>query len=402
MVSEELSELLEFAAADFEPTQAEIADALATVRSLAGRSVTPLDAPLSPELRYGETARRAPRRRGLAMIAAAAALALAVFAFQALLPTDQGGPAPVLAVGITADGRNAFTIRAGEEPVLTPLPAGAQAATVSPDGSTIAYHDFATGSSADTDIYALRLGESQPTLISGGDGVDRLPSWSPDGSTIAFLRLRGVSTDPRGDLVCDRCTSDLMVTRVGSGHVAQVTSGPRLNPSAPTWSRDGRQIAFVTQDGDAWRVVAVDLAGKITLDHPCRGLCGSPSWSPDGSAIAYVESEFAASPKRSIAVVSLSGGPARALTDGSVFYTDVAWSEDGRALAAVGTDQAGEHGIYIVDPSGGTERKIADVPGWDWSVSWTQDDQVIFQGQTPEGPAIFSVSPDGGAPVRLI
>ena len=93
-------------------------------------------------------------------------------------------------------------------------------------------------------------------LIPGGD----YPSWSPDGTKIAFS------------------TGDIKVADANTGAViATLTSG-----LAPCWSPDGSKIAFDNIDGIS--VMNADGSGLTSLNVPGE----QPNWSPDGTKIVFM------------------------------------------------------------------------------------------------------------------
>jgi Tol biopolymer transport system component len=102
-------------------------------------------------------------------------------------------------------------------------------------------------------------------------------SWSHDGSKLAFL---AGFPQPRSIYVRDVTSSE---------PAKLLTTGTAGRDAAPTWSPDGRRIAFATRRVDSWphghwiiSTIALDGTHRRFL---ARG--GSPAWSPDGRLIAY-------------------------------------------------------------------------------------------------------------------
>lgn len=95
-----------------------------------------------------------------------------------------------------------------------------------------------------THLYVFDVASKKTTQISSGDFDDSEPAWSPDGKSVAFSSNRS-TPDP------DRTyNSDIWVVAADNtdkgAHLAQITTNPGPDRS-PTWSPDGKWIAYVTQ-----------------------------------------------------------------------------------------------------------------------------------------------------------
>jgi Tol biopolymer transport system component len=123
------------------------------------------------------------------------------------------------------------------------------------------------------------------------------PTWSPDGRQIAFA---GPVGGPVGG-----ATAIFVMNADGSGVRALTDTSVVREAEQPAWSPDGRKIAFVAPSADAgdplvrWAVftISVDGSGLTRIVLPaCAGLgfCRGalvPAWSPDGTRIAYAFQE---------------------------------------------------------------------------------------------------------------
>jgi tetratricopeptide (TPR) repeat protein len=102
------------------------------------------------------------------------------------------------------------------------------------------------------------------------------PAWSRDGSRIAYH-----GCDERGD----NCA--IWVMQPGGFNRARLTSDP--TDTEPTWSPDGTQIAFVSARAGNWELYWIDIATgqeqRLTNDSAADV---APVWSPDGKQIAFL------------------------------------------------------------------------------------------------------------------
>jgi TolB protein len=147
----------------------------------------------------------------------------------------------------------------------------------SPDGQFIAF--ISDRNSPYPMLWVMRpdgTGTRQVTrAVSGQDGIDSM-SWSPDGLQIAATRF-------------SQAGSQIHIIDVARGTTRPVTSEPS-GAFDPTWSPDGRYIAYAARDGRNKTAIRVlDLAaGTPPVTVVSGELARSPHWSPSGSALAYL------------------------------------------------------------------------------------------------------------------
>jgi tetratricopeptide (TPR) repeat protein len=246
------------------------------------------------------------------------------------------------------------------------------------------------------DIYLLtaQSGGSQrfDKIISGGDQ----PALQPNGPAVAY-RSPGVGIN-----VYNYATN------------SDKTIAHDATAAWPTWSPDGRRIAYSGKDStDNWRTYIVSLdapdepkivaagwesawSSRGALAYTgcgAGGVCGifvtqpdqtgvapvkltadrndvGMAWSPDGSKIAYMSNHTG---NWEIFVVTTAGAVRQLTNDPSTDGLPT-WSPDGDSIAFV-SNRGGAWGLFVMKPDGSDQRKILDLgakmPTWqDQRISW--------------------------------
>jgi dipeptidyl aminopeptidase/acylaminoacyl peptidase len=191
------------------------------------------------------------------------------------------------------------------------------------------------------------------------------PEISPDGSTIVFSR--GFV-----DMTRDQNQSNLWVIDVEGQRLRQLTDGA-WRDTAPTWSPDGRRIAFLSNRSGSSQihVMWVDTREVLQLTRVDRDP-GNLRWSPDGKSIAFTMQLPDETP---VLPVKLPPAPRGAqLARGAVIVDRTSWGADG-----VGPTTKGFTHVFVVDAMvGGTPRQVTSGNYNHSAPAWAADGRRIF------------------------
>jgi TolB protein len=156
-----------------------------------------------------------------------------------------------------------------------------QEPTWSPNGSKIAFSSSRDG--GNLEIYAMNADGSGQINLTKNAATDQTPAWSPDGSKILFSTNR------------NRPAGEIWVMDANGANPTQLTDATSANfaNNSPAWSPDGSKIAFVSdRDGPGGEIYVMDANGanptRLTFNDGKPD--ASPVWSPDGSKIAFLSS----------------------------------------------------------------------------------------------------------------
>lgn len=351
--------------------------------------------------------------------------------------------------------------------------------SLSPDGSRVAF--IWVGESGDNlDIYVQRIDGSGRMRLTTDPAAEEYPEWSPDGSTIAFVRKGEIFTIPfdggperklstaRGRGLAWSPDSRFLAfsdqeapagghaiffisVETGKRHLAAAVSQAGDDYMWPTFSPDGKQIAFLrraTTMTDVWRVPA--SGGKpvrVAITYqPATGLV----WTPDGKYLLYATGRHApgllAIPAEAhdvtrLELIEIAGtnvsepsiisrnGRERILAYGHEYTNWDIWgasigaggidrglpladsiradqapsiSPDGKRIA-FSSARSGYEEIWVGMADGTPPRQLSKFnSAMANSPRWSPDGKlIVFDATIGHNSDIYTVDPDGGAPVRI-
>ena len=290
----------------------------------------------------------------------------------------------------------------------------------SPDGSRLAF--ASNRDSKAKQLYVLPVEGGEPLQLTELNEDVTEVVWSPDGTRIVFsARVRDPAYEEEDERkrrprrferlqyklddegwIGDRRRHLFVVPADGSSPPVQLTDGD-FEDAAPSWSPDGRRIAFVSARQDHWDteveqdIFVVDAEGG----EPERLTGGdsryeAPAWSPDGSAIAcrWAPGGFDYPRHGQIAVLDASTGERRVLTESldrnCAPYPEIrepVW--DGDSILFV-LEESGYNALYRVGADGAGEPEA--VLGEVWVTAFDcVVGQIVHAATTPTSlPEIYT------------
>ncbi|MGC1449406.1 MAG: winged helix-turn-helix domain-containing protein [Candidatus Sulfotelmatobacter sp.] len=229
-----------------------------------------------------------------------------------------------------------------------------------------------------------RLGSESviPVPFTAFPGMEVAPTFSPDGSQIAFAW--------NGDPASGSKVYDLYVKVSGSENLLRLTNHPSTWIS-PAWSPNGESIAFHRNAGSETGIYVVPALGgperKLVSTRAAINASGI-SWSPDAKWIAFSDSTAAGEHHRLslLAVGSLEITP---VPHSEKCQEDVspAFSRGGGQLAYVCILESGGFGLYTVALPDGIPHQVGLYAGWPNGIAWTYDDRRLVGSRILEGTA---------------
>jgi eukaryotic-like serine/threonine-protein kinase len=254
------------------------------------------------------------------------------------------GPAPAVArrvpmfaavaIGVLALAGIAYFSLGGEKPPgspriqpLTGLDGVEADAAFTANGRRVAYssgQENVPGAS----IYVKLVGGGPPLALTEGPSFDFSPAWSPDESSVAFVRIA-----PGG-------SPAVYVVPALGGPARQIASiqpaGPDRASRAVSWLADGKELLVSDRPAPgasaAIFALAVATGEKRKLTSPPAGSIGdgSPELSPDGRTIAFIR--WMGNSVSEICLQPVGDGAATQLTNDGQRISGLAWAAGGRAI----------------------------------------------------------------------
>ena len=261
---------------------------------------------------------------------------------------------------------------------------------------------FSSDRDGNYEIYVMDTDGKKQRRLTTNRHDDWDPSWSPDGTRIAFTSsakvLNVVQAHP---LFVVGGLPQIYVMGADGGNKRRLTDSD-FAEWYPSWSPDGTRIAFTSSgamDTAGWYIYVVDADGK-NLQRLGQESGWYPSWSPDGERIAFVSSRNAFG--NQIYVMDVDGSNQQRLTEGLDGNRHPSWSPDGERIAFV-SHRDGNPEIYMMNVDGGNKRRLTRTPAHDWHPSWSPDGKrIVFVSHRDGNFEIYVMNADGARQIRRL
>jgi Tol biopolymer transport system component len=225
----------------------------------------------------------------------------------------------------------------------------AQHPASSPSGKSVVFEADFDSPASNMHLWIAGIDGSGLRKLPTSSISDQEPSWSPDGTQIAFSSMNGRA-------------SDIWIIRADGTNLRQLTSNA-LNNRQPVWSPDGSKIAFVSDRGgtnDIW-IMNADGTGQTRLTT-LPGEEDHPSFSPRGDQIVFSET---AGKKANLMIIGSNGTGLRTLTNGTFKDWNPSWGPNGIVFSS-NRDTSSEHWkIWTIFSDGSGLAKVGDTIGLD-------------------------------------
>ncbi|HBU47533.1 MAG TPA: translocation protein TolB [Myxococcales bacterium] len=216
-------------------------------------------------------------------------------------------------------------------------------------------------------------------LITPAKGLHILPAWGPGGQSVYFTSY--AARKPHLYRMPIRGGRWTAVSRRKG-----INTGAKVSPVAVTV--DGKTYPYLialtlSKDGNA-EIYLISLKGDIVkrvTNH--WGIDSSPTWSPDGKQLAFV-SERGGTPQ--IYVSKVDGSELRRVTWKGDYNQTPAWSPRGDLIAFVGRDERNAFDIFTVATADGNVKRLTQAEGNNEEPTWAPNGRLIaFTSTRGEG-----------------
>lgn len=234
-------------------------------------------------------------------------------------------------------------------------------------------------------------GTREQRLTASGLDMES-PSFSPDGKLIVYTRYNCLHKSG----VCLK-RGDIWTMHADGSDQRQLTSTRRISEIEPTWSPDGSQIAYAidptyygVSEAGIW-VINSNGRNPRRLTH----VGSDPAWSPDGATIAFAADN-------NIFTVPAAGGSTTNLTHNPDHNQAPSWSPDGSQIVFTRSNPAPQTDLWIMNANGSHPHPLTNTrslnesaPAWSPDGNWVAYSSTNTYAQGLANNQLYLIHPNG-------
>jgi TolB protein len=229
------------------------------------------------------------------------------------------------------------------------------------------------------EIYIADYDGANQRRVTTNRTLNVFPTWSPDGRSIAYTSYR-------------RGPPNIFISNIYQGTLEELTKNAESN-FLPAWSPDGTRVCFASNRDGNLELYVVNRDGsnlRRLTNHPAADT--TPTWSPSGTQIAFT-SDRTGGP--AIWMIGVDGLGLRKVT--SEAYADRAtWSPAPYNEIAYATRTGPGNDIKVIDLASGIVRQLTFGEGTNESPAWAPNGRHLAFTSTRSGKSqIFVMARDG-------
>lgn len=272
---------------------------------------------------------------------------------------------------------------------------------ISPDGKWVV---FASNRLQNAELYLIDLTDGSLRQLTHTDELDEyMPAFSPDGTSIAFATERtrgGMMLPPVQASGSDPSRASIYLMDIDGRNQRPLVDADGAD-RAPVFSPDGQKIAFEskaptqatastpgrTENNDTLEIYVIDIDGtnktQLTQNEVDDG---HPTWSPNGKRIAFssmVEDIY------QIFIVDAAGGTAKQLTFSDASHYHPTFSSDGKRIIYV-SNAHNHYTLWMMNADGTHKTQLTNHIGAHFEPSLSRDGkQLVFSSDRSDHMRIY-------------
>jgi Tol biopolymer transport system component len=230
----------------------------------------------------------------------------------------------------------------------------------SPDGRSIVFVRY---DGRAMELMLLDVASGKVSALTSNRGVNVEPRWSPDGRKLAYVSTAGTGHFLLhvADVRDGRIVSARTLTPDRRSATARYYYSPFDHAINPVWTRDGKEIIFVSNreiahgTGDLVRLPADGSGEPRLIQHEETSWRARPDASTDGTRIVY--SSYLGRQWQQLWLLPVAGGYPLPLTYGDYDNTNPRWSPDDKRIAFI-SNRDGNTALWLVDADSGRQQPV--------------------------------------------